>query len=316
MTTFTNVPDSNLEPGDPIRSVDIIAIKENAVYNYENTTLEILDSQIFTSSGTWTKPTGFDPTDTVFLFLIGGGGSGGASRRDNNFSAAAGGSGAGFVCLYGQYSKISASVNFVLGAGGAAVTASANASAITGLNGGFSFFYESTLADTSNGYAARPGFGGTSTNSNVHVVVDATAGIPSHLSIFLDQNDINTLPKNTIIRSIEQSPYYTSSSSRVAASNGSSSGRLEFRKGFVSGGGSAARTNTADVPLWNPPVVSLFGIGGAGSGTANGTAGQNGGGGGGCCRSGASAVSGAGGNGALYAYVVRGKASILDFVGR
>jgi hypothetical protein len=31
MATWTNVPNSVLEPGDPIRSVDIIAIKENII---------------------------------------------------------------------------------------------------------------------------------------------------------------------------------------------------------------------------------------------------------------------------------------------
>ena len=31
MAVWTNVPDSVLEPGDPIRSVDIIAIKENPI---------------------------------------------------------------------------------------------------------------------------------------------------------------------------------------------------------------------------------------------------------------------------------------------
>jgi hypothetical protein len=31
MSTWTNVPDSVLEPGDPIRSVDIIAIKNNII---------------------------------------------------------------------------------------------------------------------------------------------------------------------------------------------------------------------------------------------------------------------------------------------
>ena len=31
MTTWTNISDSVLEPGDPIRSVDIIAIKENPI---------------------------------------------------------------------------------------------------------------------------------------------------------------------------------------------------------------------------------------------------------------------------------------------
>jgi hypothetical protein len=31
MTIWTNIPDGNLEPGDPIRSVDIIAIRDNPI---------------------------------------------------------------------------------------------------------------------------------------------------------------------------------------------------------------------------------------------------------------------------------------------
>jgi len=31
MATWTNIPDGNLEPGDPIRSVDIIAIRDNPI---------------------------------------------------------------------------------------------------------------------------------------------------------------------------------------------------------------------------------------------------------------------------------------------
>jgi hypothetical protein len=38
MATWTNVPNSVLEPGDPIRSVDIIAIKENVIALSEGAT--------------------------------------------------------------------------------------------------------------------------------------------------------------------------------------------------------------------------------------------------------------------------------------
>lgn len=83
MATWTNVPDSNLEPGDPIRSVDIIAIKDNvtalaegasgAPEIYQKATQFSANAQRFTSNGTFTIPTG---VVRLKIMVIGGGGGG------------------------------------------------------------------------------------------------------------------------------------------------------------------------------------------------------------------------------------------------
>lgn len=148
MATWTNVPDSNLEPGDPIRSVDIIAIKENTVYNYQHTTLEILAQQTFTTPGTttWTKPGGFDATDSVVAVMIGGGGSGGIDVGNPG-----GGGGGGGVCVVSiPYASVASTVSVTVGSGGAAVTGQSN-----GIIGGKSTF--GTYAGASGGQGGTLG---------------------------------------------------------------------------------------------------------------------------------------------------------------
>jgi hypothetical protein len=70
MASYTNVPDSVLEPGDPIRSVDIIAIKDNIEHYAENNGT----TTVFTSPGTWTKPA---TVKRIKVTVVGGGGNGG-----------------------------------------------------------------------------------------------------------------------------------------------------------------------------------------------------------------------------------------------
>ena len=41
-------------------------------------TVELLDEDTFTASGTWTRAAGYEDDDTIMIFLVGGGGSGGA----------------------------------------------------------------------------------------------------------------------------------------------------------------------------------------------------------------------------------------------
>jgi len=67
MASYTNVPDSVLEPGDPIRSVDIIAIKDNIEHYAENNGT----TNVFTSPGTWSKPA---TVQRIKVTVVGGGG--------------------------------------------------------------------------------------------------------------------------------------------------------------------------------------------------------------------------------------------------
>jgi hypothetical protein len=88
MASYTNVPDSVLEPGDPIRSVDIIAIKDNIEHYAENNGA----TTVFTSSGTWTKPA---TVKRVKITVISAGGNGGTG--DNPAVGAHGGGGGGAI---------------------------------------------------------------------------------------------------------------------------------------------------------------------------------------------------------------------------
>lgn len=89
------------------------------------TTKEYVDArisrQVFTSSGTWTKPAGLNPEALVIVELWGGGGGGG---RGNNGGSAGhgggGGGGGGYACQYFRAADLPSSVSVVVGAGGAA----------------------------------------------------------------------------------------------------------------------------------------------------------------------------------------------------
>jgi hypothetical protein len=67
MAEYTNIPDSSLEPGKPIRSVDIIALRDNIEHYAENNGT----STVFTSPGTWTKPA---TVKRIKVTVVGGGG--------------------------------------------------------------------------------------------------------------------------------------------------------------------------------------------------------------------------------------------------
>ena len=67
MAVWTNIPNGNLAAGAPIRSIDILALKENVIF------ARGVRAQVFTSNGTFTIPAG---VEAVKVTVVGGGGGG------------------------------------------------------------------------------------------------------------------------------------------------------------------------------------------------------------------------------------------------
>jgi hypothetical protein len=95
-------------------------------------------SQLFTSSGTFTLPSGYSATNPLFVdvIIVGGGGGGGAGAT-NYSSGGGGGSGCGF---YYQQIPVYANTTVTIGTGGTGGTVVSANEGTDGTNGGSSFF--------------------------------------------------------------------------------------------------------------------------------------------------------------------------------
>lgn len=94
------------------------------------------DEQIFTASGTWTKPAGYSPDALVLIEAWGGGGGGG---RDSGAPFGGGGGGGGYTQRWMRLADLPATVAVTIGAGGAGRTGS-NGDGSTGGNSTFGAF--------------------------------------------------------------------------------------------------------------------------------------------------------------------------------
>jgi hypothetical protein len=282
-------------------------------------TLQLLQEDIFTTSGTWTKASGFDPDDTVMIFLVTGGGSGSAARTTSSGTFAAGGGAAGSVMVITQrYADVpSTSMTLTAGAGGNSVSRTS-----TGTTGGLAGG-SSSLIGSGFRYVVGALNSGIASNANF-------VGRSQILNFFQDSYSYIVFINNGFgaAGNVDGSFYPRDNNTNIAMFGNTTfqlqvcrpaawiSNWNEFIDGspypsqVFSSGGSSARDGATNFTQYNPKVEALFNTGGTGSGTSNGTNATGiGGGGGGSVRLDSNATSGAGGPGGMVVRYYRGRVS-------
>ena len=133
----------------------------SAAPSWKNT----VDYQVFTASGTWTKPAGISANAIVFVEMWGGGGSGGRSSGSSGTSAGGGGGGA-YHSRFLLASSLGATETVSCGGGGAAATVDFTSGAAGGNSSFGSFVSASGGGGGTQGSTSSGGGGGGGVDSN------------------------------------------------------------------------------------------------------------------------------------------------------
>jgi hypothetical protein len=305
-----NIPAANLGSGTANNTTFLRGDKTwNVIDAATPGQLQLLQEDTFTTSGTWTKATGFGPDDTIMFILLGGGGGGGAAFMGTNQGAANGGTAGGELVMVARYADVTSSIVYTIGAGGVGATRT-TAGAGNGTAGGNSFLI---VGSNISYLRANGGFQGNAATASGVLSLDSfatnTGGVRVGLLV-----DPGGLPQEII-------GFLTGSHRASGVSSSTDSAAQRIGGGFINAavsfvaqhGGGAARNGATNLTDYNAPPKAFFLTGGAGSGTANGAnATGRGGGGGGCVRQNATAVGGNGSNGALVVSYYRGRVSPLQ----
>ncbi|MGW1892157.1 glycine-rich domain-containing protein [Streptomyces sp. NPDC002004] len=255
------------------------------------------DTQVFTSSGTWTMPTG---AKNVLIHLIAGGGGGGSGRRGVAGSVrCGGGGGAGAAAFHAtfQASVLSSSVSITVGTGGSggAARTTDDTDGAAGSSGGATTFGTYARTGSSGG-----GSGGTaSSGTGGGGAVGSTAGVSGAAASTTGATGGNGSPG--VLAAASGAAGGGITSGNTASSGGQGGANGASNAGLAGSAGGSNPTSPADVATGSG-LAGGGGGGGAGSTTGAGQTGAagglygGGGGGGGASVNGS--ASGAGGNGA------------------
>ena len=258
----------------------------------------------FTTSGTFTKPPGYD---AFSCYVLAGGGGGGAGSANGSGRGGNGGGGGG--SLIGTYpsANIASSETITVGSGGAGGSSSEAA----GSNGGNSSFGAWLVASGGGG-----GGGGRPFNTSTTAGVGGgTVQVASNPAGFQSSSSGADYPEY----GGATRPAYTADNSNPAPAGGGSlfggasggvgqnenyaggAGGISRRSATRQGGGGAGATANAGA---GQDVTGTFAAGGGGSAGRGGNGGFGCGGGGGGCRNGTSTfcAGGAGGHGLVQVW--------------
>ena len=265
-------------------------------------TLPVIDYQVFTASGTWTKPSIAGSNALVVVEAWGAGGGGGSG--DNTNSRAGGGGGGVYITKVFKASSLGATETVTIGTGGAAGTVGGNTtlgSLLTAYGGGAGATQSGAGASGGGG-----GAGGLSVGSDASGATGGAGGSPAGSVANTANSGYGGAGGGTNAGAggvnAGASAFGGGGGGSAASAGSASNGGNGGASIYGGGGGGGACSTSAETP--GTGGASMFaGAGGAGAdGTGTGTAGSAPGGGGG--GAGGSSTGGSGARGEMRIWTI------------